>query len=145
MKAKPKKPKAAPAAADLTPLSPEETALVETWLTASRAEKAAARIKKNFEPAMLALIKSKRMINASAAVIRLGESVSYEYPSEVEALDDLVKALKKEAKKDGTAAMETEANVTVDDFQQYVDPPAVAESKVLHGLKAWLMGLIKRD
>lgn len=141
----PKAPKAAPTPADLTLLTPEESALVDTWLTASRAEKAAQRIKKHFGSAMLALIQKQKMITVPAAVIHLGESVSYDYPAEIAALDELSKALKAAAKKDGTAAMVTEPTVTVDDFQQFVDPPAVAEPAVLHGIKSWLVRWFKTE
>lgn len=139
-----KKTVTAPLAEDLTPLTPEETSLVEVWMTASRAAKAADRIRKQFEPAMLALIKHRKVVKVPAGVIHLGESVSYDYPDEVQALEQLVKALKAEAKKDGAATMESSAVVNVEDFQQYVDPPATADSAALHGLKGWLMGLFKR-
>lgn len=144
MPAKDKKKKTAPLSEDLTPLSPEAAALVEAWLTASRAEKAAKRIKQQFEGAMLALVQQLRLIKVPAGVIHLGESVSYDYPAEITALDELSAALKKAAKKEGTASREAKPCVEVEDYQQFVDPPTVAETAVMHGLKAWLHSLFKR-
>jgi len=141
----PAKPKiTAPLAEDLTPLSPEAAALVEAWLTASRAAKAAADIKKNLEASMLALIQTHKLIKVPAAVISLGESVSYDYPAEIAALDSLSAALKKAAKADGSASRESKEIVTVEDFQQAVDPEATAQPAVLHGLKRWLSSLFKK-
>jgi hypothetical protein len=140
MPKQPAKPKSiAPLAEDLTPLPEHEATIVETWLSASRAAKGAAKIRDTLGDAMLLIMRHHKTVKVPGAILSLDKSVSYDYPAEIEALDSLSKKLKETAKKEGEAKREEEDTVKVQDFQPILDePPATAQPDRLAKIKSWL-------